>query len=332
VTRIVYLTRGHGYGHAATDVAVIRALAELRPDVEVEAASYGTGLEYYVQQGMPCADLRIDDVNDQGVDAALRVTAFLRSRATADLVVAHEVFAAPRVCAMLRCRNVLLTHWFFSEIGLPERDEWLRAAESLLVLDFEQAHVVPPELAGRVTFTGAVAKRFEVDRVAARRALGIADAERMAVITTGALTPYNAAHLKALVSKGVAAWRHFGRVFVLSHAEWIGQTPTPELYYAAADVVLANATFTTLSTLRRNAVPTIAVIGEGNPVDRLHAEFFAKQRGDADLRWAEPRDVARRLLEHLGERQSDVCRAQPGDQRGGDVEQGEHASAGSQQA
>lgn len=313
MTRIVYLTRGHGYGHAATDVAVIRALTELRPDVTVEAASYGTGLEYYAQQGMPCTDLRIDDVNDQGVAAALRVTAFLRSRGPADLVVAHEVFAAPRVCAILGLRNVLLTHWFFAEIGLPEHDEWLRTAESLLVLDFEQAHVVPPELAGRVTFTGAVARRFPLDRAAARRELRIAEAERVAVITTGAVTSYNAAHLEALVRKGVAAWQHYGRVFVLSgvrpenqRAEWVGQTPVPELYYAAADIVLANATFTTLSMLERNGVPTIAMLGEGNPVDRLHAEFFAKRDRAADLPWAEPSDIARLLLERCQTRPNRV--------------------------
>jgi hypothetical protein len=358
MTHIVFLTRGHGYGHAATDVAVIRALRELRPDVTVEAASYGTGLEHYTRVGLPCADLRIDDVNDQGVAAVLRVTAFLRSRQSCDLVVAHEVFAAPQVCAMLDLRNVLLTHWFFSEIGLPERDELLRKAESLLMLDFPQAHVVPPGLAGRATFTGAVAKRFDLDRAAARRVLGIGETERVVVVTAGAVTPYNARHLEALESHALAATGSgWAKTFVLSGARRVSR---PEIYYAAADVVVANATFTTLCTLVRNRVPTVAVLGPGNPVDALHAEFFASEGllrlvdaaalsasglrpaldsalemrsgGSSGLVWAEPRDVVRLLLERLGERQPDVRGSEPGDQRGGDVEHGEQPGAAGEQA
>jgi hypothetical protein len=339
MTHIVFLTRGHGYGHAAVDVPVIRALRELRPSVTVEAASYGTGLEHYARQGMPCADLRIDDVDDQGVEAALRVTAFLRTRKSADLVVAHEVFAAPRVCAMLGLRNVLLTHWFFSEVGLPERDDVLRAADPLLVLDFPQAHVVPQGLAGRVTFVGAVAKRFDLDRAAARRVLGVGTGERVVVVTAGAVTPYNARHLEALESHALAACAGWAKPFVLAGSRRVSR---PEIYYAAADVVVANATFATLCALVRNAVPTVAVIGQGNPVDRLHAEFFAREgllelveagslpegglrpaleaavaagvRAGPSLPWASPRDLARLLLERLGECQSDVRRSETGDQ------------------
>ncbi|GAB3407603.1 hypothetical protein [Flindersiella endophytica] len=344
MTHIVFLTRGHGYGHAAVDVPVIRALRDLRPSVTVEAASYGTGLEHYARQGMPCADLRIDDVNDQGAEAALRVTAFLRSRKSADLVVAHEVFAAPAVCGMLGLRSVLLTHWFFSEVGLPERDEVLRAAKSLLVLDFPQAHVVPSGLAGQVTFVGAVAKRFDLDRAAARRVLGVGAAERVVVVTAGAVTPYNARQLETLESRAVAACAGWAKPFVLAGSRRVSR---PEIYYAAADVVVANATFATLCTLVRNGVPTVAVVGEGNPVDRLHTEFFAREgllrlvegvelseealrsalssaataataatavKPRSSLPWAEPHDLARLLLQRLGECQPDVRRSESGDQ------------------
>lgn len=346
MTHIVFLTRGHGYGHAAVDVPVIRALRQLRPAATIEAASYGTGLEHYARQGMLCADLGIDDVNDQGVQAMLRVTAFLRSRKSADLVVAHEVFSAPKVCAMLGLRNVLLTHWFFSEVGLPERDAVLRQAKSLLVLDFPQAHEVPSELAGSATFVGAVARRFDLDRAAARRVLGVGESERVVVVTAGAVTPYNARHLEALESHALAACEGWAKPFVLAGSRRVSR---PEIYYAAADVVVANATFTTLCALVRNAVPTVAVIGEGNPVDRLHAEFFAREgllrlleggelssevlraalksaskaaRPSSTLPWAEPQDLARLLLERLGERQPDVSGPEPGDQRGGDVQHG----------
>jgi hypothetical protein len=331
--KIVYLSRGHGYGHAARDRAIVAALRGLRPDAVVEVASYGTGLEFYRSHAMACADLRIDDDDDQGPAAAFAVAAFLSARRRADLVVANEVFTAPGVYTALGLRGVLLTHWFFAEVGVPAMDAPLAKAEKIMLIDFEMAHRVPQQLRDRVTFTGAVAPRFLIDRHSARRELGIDATEYVAVLSTGATYQTKVDHMRAVLAKGLAAWRvrrpGKGRLFVLSNlppavddscVEWVSWTDRPELYYRAADVVITNGTFGTMSALTRNRIPTIAVVGGQNPVDRLHAEFLAGEglltavevsipdeelgrliadvppvRRDADLPWAEPVDVARRL-------------------------------------
>nr|MDT0663182.1 hypothetical protein [Micromonospora sp. DSM 115978] len=332
---VVYLSRGHGYGHAARDRAIAAALRALRPDLVVEVASYGTGLEFYRAHADPCVDLRIDDDDDQGSSATISVATFLATRRHADLVVANEMFTAPSVCDALGLRSVLLTHWFFTELGAPAMDAAMAHAGSVILLDFEQAHRVPARLRRRVTFTGAVAEPFRTDRVEARRALRIDATEYLVVLATGAIYPDKAAHLRAVVAKGLRAWRTRptggGRLVVLSglpptvddpSVRWVPWTDRPDLYYRAADVVLTTGTFGTICALARNEVPTVAVVGGQNPVDRLHAEFFAAQgfltavdasvsdatlgravaaaRPDGDraaLRWAAPADVARRLAD-----------------------------------
>ena len=336
--RIVYLSRGHGYGHAATDREITEALCQLRPGITIELASYGTGLKYYSDRGIPCADLRIDDIDDQGLQAALRVMAFLHPRRDADLVVAHEIFTAPQMCATLDLPNVLLTHWFFAEVGAPQRDALLAKPDALVLLDFEAAHQVPPQLAGRAQFTGAVARSLPIGRDQARYELGIADTDFVAVLVTGAVTPINADHVSKVVARGLGAWRArggtSGRLLVLSEVAppptdpsvtWVGRINDPSPYYRAADVVVAGATFSTLCVLARNGIPTVAVTGGQNPVDQLHARFFASEGlvrtvdvsasepefwdavqataaaspDGARLPWATPEDVARRLLHVL---------------------------------
>ncbi|HEY3504061.1 MAG TPA: hypothetical protein VGN37_14915 [Actinocatenispora sp.] len=319
MTHVVYLSRGHGHGHVATDVRVVAALRSRGATVEL--ASYGSGLDYCVRRGVTCADLGIDDLHDQGPAAAVRIMAYLRSRRDADVVVAHEVFAAPSLCASLGPPCALLTHWFFAEIGAPDRDRLLAGADPLVLLDFAAAHTVPAELSGRVRFTGPVVEPPTYDRVEARRLLGIPPDEFVAVVTTGAVTAYNRAQVDAVVGLARAAWPIHadrpGRLVVLS-GETSVRDPAP--YHRAADVVIANATFGTMSALAAAGVPTVAVTGGRNPVDRLHADHFARlglvtvvgadhpvadvrravrdaTAGDpAGLGWATPDDVAALIL------------------------------------
>lgn len=326
LVRICYLSRGHGYGHAATDLEIVGALRSLVPDLSLELASYGTGLSFFASRGVPCVDLGIDDVEDQSLDAALRVMAFLRRQESVDLVVGHEMFSMPRMASMLGLRNVLLTHWFFSEIGEPARDVLLEQADRVVLLDFPAAHVPPASV--RAEFAGALAPSYAVSRSDARLALGIPAGAFVVVVATGAVTSVNDAHLRSVVSLGVAAARIGGAdpLIVMSGIEpapriaWVPWTDSPELYHRAADMVIANATFATLSALARNGVPTVAITGGRNPVDRLHADFFASagllatvevgaaaeevwsaaekaaSLAPARLPWASPEDVARLLL------------------------------------
>jgi erythromycin esterase len=260
----------------------------------ITVASYGTGLDYYAARSVPCVDLGIADINDQGRHAAWRTSRFLASIDRPDLVVANEVFSSPAACRALRHKNLLFTHWFFSEIGSPESDRVYEDADGVVLLDFPEAHAIPAEIDVPVYFAGPAAPSFEINRQRARKQLGVPQSSRVVVMTFGSMHPDKFTDITAMLAKFLPAWDveagEDDRLLVLAppggpweHAstiqrktvQWVGVTARPEVYYRAADLVIAHATFTTLSELARNGAPTVGVIGSQNPVDRLHAERFS---------------------------------------------------------
>jgi hypothetical protein len=297
VGKVVVLSRGHGYGHAATDLRWIKAMRARRPDLEVILASSGTGLDYYRSRSVPCIDLGISDDDDQGADAAKSVARFLfkvvAESSRPDLVVANEVFSAPEACRILKLRNLLLTHWFFAEIGFPEVDQVFRCANGVILLDFAAAHRVPVHVRAPVHFTGPPAKRFSISRDQARKQLGLASDSLAVVATFGSMRSDKLAEIQTVLRTVLAAWRgnshSTDRLFVLSNpdeslsdvessqngsVDWVGITKTPELYYSAADLAISYATLITLAELARNGVPTVTILGTINPVDNFHATYF----------------------------------------------------------
>lgn len=348
MTRIAFLSRGHGFGHAAKDLRLVEAMRDMRPGLEIIIASSGTGLQYYQSRSVPCIDLDIPDENDQSYDVAKRLLHFLAQVGKLDLVVADEVFSAPTVCKVLRVSNLLLTHWFFSEIDIPHIDQLLRHADGIVLLDFAEAHQVPAQLTVPVHFTGPLTTKFAMSRDQARRQLGLTPESVAAVLTFGSIRPDKILDIRAMLQTAFAAWlgnpRDVDRLFVLAEpidelgvkeitqgesVHWVGITKTPETFYAAADLVLAYATFTTLCDLARNGIPTIGIIGSLNPVDRLHAEYLgsvgliqtadlsiepeellllgrhARQRRTfsqsigASMKWGDPRSIAALILSYL---------------------------------
>src|SRR5262249_54805525 len=145
--RIAWLSRGKGYGHAAKDLRIVHGLRRLRPDVEVVVASAGLGLAYYRDRGEACHDLGIDDDDDgQGAEAYVRLLWFLRRLGRIDLLVADEFFIAPRLGAALAVPSLVLSHWFFSEIGAPQADIYFEGAAAIVMLDSPSAHTPPAGL------------------------------------------------------------------------------------------------------------------------------------------------------------------------------------------
>lgn len=345
--RIVYLSRGHGFSHAVKDLQIIEALSSLSPDLQISIASYGAGLEYYQSKRMPCIDLGIDDHHDRDSEAELRVMRLLMRTDKPDLVVAHEVFSATAICEMLRYRNVFLTHWFYSEIGLPENDRWLQGTHAIVILDFAENHSVPPTIKVPVHFVGAFARPYGLTRQQARRQLGL---DENALVITASFSSIPGSHandVAEMVETIMSLWRDVGRCsdqlyFLLKPEQiradtgnlktiqWIGRPFVPELYYCASDVVFASATFTSMSDLSRNCIPTVAIVAPSDGTAPLHAKFYdrkgylkavdieiqphelwkaaqdvmhSKKIGASTvpeaLNWAHPADVASLILQYL---------------------------------
>lgn len=346
---IVYLSRGHGFGHASIDLQIIESIRTARPDIKITVASSGTGLEYYRwQSSVPCIDLGIPDDYDQSHDAARRVLWFLDNVGRPGLVVAHEVFAAPIVCAKLRLDNLLVTDWFFSEIGTPQGDQVFRNANGVILLDFAAGHRIPPQLGAPVHVMGPVVKEFTMSREQARKELGLTEDCFVAVATFGSIRQDKLPDIRKILRTVLDAWQanagNNDKLLVLADANdelasrsgpgegsirWAGLTQTPEVFYCAADVVLAYATGATLWEMMRNGIPAIGIIGSINPVDRVRAEYLASagyiqaaelntkpdqlwhlvkrsmelrvssRKATSYLEWGEPEGVAKLILSYL---------------------------------
>jgi hypothetical protein len=270
---IVLLARGHGYGHAARDLQIIRGLRQLRPDAEIVLASSGSGLEYFRFRGISCHDLGIADRHDLSETAARHIWGFLQTLRDPDLVIADEVvWALPFCRRYFDCPRILLTDWLYADHGLPRHDPFLDSASEILVLDFAEAHPGPYATQAPINFTGPVVSEFPGDRSTARKQLGLRAQSRMVVVSAGGVAERPDA--RRIFRHAADAWSRYANpedlLFVLGvgyelpgmpgNIRLVPHTPSPEIYYRAADVVVTDATGFTCFEVAANGIPVVAML------------------------------------------------------------------------
>ncbi|GAA0802240.1 hypothetical protein [Spirilliplanes yamanashiensis] len=268
MARVAFITRGHGFGHAARDLLVVEAMRRADPGLDLHLAASGTGAEYYRRRGVAFTDLGIPDERDTGEAAGRAVFAHLTGLPRPDLVVVDEVMWALPICRrVLRTPCVLLTDWFYGEIGLPALDRTMNQATEIVVTDFPDAHPLPPDITVPVTFSGPIVAPLDLPRADARAALGLDAAAFTGVLTLGGMPDRPDA--RAIADLVAAAWRAHAapgdRLVVLADGDgddrvtYAGVSDEPERWFRAADVVLADAAGFTVCELTRHGVPTVAV-------------------------------------------------------------------------
>lgn len=347
--RIAFLSRGHGFGHAARDLQIIEAIRTVSDTVEVVVGSSGTGLKYYTDRSIPCLDLGICDDQDQTLDAARRVLRFMSKIAPVDLVVADEVFSAPTICRGIRVKTLLLTDFFWSEVGNPQLDNRYGDAAGVVLLDAAVTHELPTGLGVPIHITGPLAKKYLTDREDARRMLGVARDALVFTLTFGSPHPGKLPFARHIIGTVLSAWREnadeIDRLFVLAErmpdldiaggrhvddsVRWIGVTIVPEVFYRAADLVVALPGMATLYEIVRNGISLVCFDVElESPDMRRRIKYLESMKcikraplhirpeqlwhiGERAIQetkdretcpfddWAEPEDVARLILSYL---------------------------------
>ncbi len=270
---IVFLARGHGYGHAARDLRIVRDLRQLCPDRDIMLASSGSGLEYFQSRDVACHDLGIADRHDLSEAAVRSIWGFLQTLHDPDLVIADEVvWALPFCRRYFDCPRVLLTDWLYADHGMPQHDPFLDSASEILVLDFAEAHPGPYATRAPIRFTGPVVSEFSGDRSTARKQLGLEADSRMAVVSAGGVADRPDA--RSIFRHTAEAWSTYANaadiLFVLgvgyelpgmsSDIRIVPHTPSPEVYYQAADVVVTDATGFTCFEVAANGIPVVAML------------------------------------------------------------------------
>lgn len=274
MSEILFVSRGHGFGHAARDLQVIRALQGF-DGINVRILAAGNAAAYYRLHGVPCERLDIPDEADMTREAAKVVWRALAAIPAPDLVVTDEVPWVVPYCARFWKRPcVALTCFMFAEHGFPEGDRWYNAAAEVLVLNFP--HEVPEQhgTTADVHFVGPVVRRFAGDQAAARERLGIVDESVAGVLNLGGMTRSQGA--QSIAHLVTAQWRAAAGpgslLYVLADPPpdavehdadsvlWTGFTKDSDSYYVAADLVITNAMGAVLFDLTWNGVPTVAIV------------------------------------------------------------------------
>ncbi|WP_405778324.1 hypothetical protein [Streptomyces sp. NBC_00859] len=281
MAEILFLTRGHGFGHAARDLRVIQELRR-RPGNTVRIMANGSAITYYEMRGVPCTPIELPG-EGFGEAAAKAVWRALAAVPRPDLVVSDEVmWALPfarrvwkRPCVMLLCA-------LWAEYGMPEGDRFFDAADEVMVLDFPQNRRETYGTTAPLSFPGPVVQPFPGERGAARAALGIPERDEVAVLSLGGMN--TRPESRRMAAAAIGAWRRHprrgARLLVLAdrptgaglavggadtggaEVVWAGVTSEPEMYFRAADVVLNDAMGSTVCDLAWNQVPTVALLDE----------------------------------------------------------------------
>ncbi|GGX15291.1 hypothetical protein GCM10010297_40900 [Streptomyces malachitofuscus] len=279
MTEILFLTRGHGFGHAARDLRVIRELRR-RPGTTVRIVADGSAAAYYAMHDVPCTPVELPD-EGFGDAAAKALWRILATVPRPDLVVSDEVMGAlpfarkvwKRPCVMLLCA-------LWAEYGLPDADRFFDAADEVMVLDFPQNRRETYATTAPLSFPGPVVRSFTAGRGAARAALGLSEREEVTVLSLGGMNARPES--RRMAAAAIEAWREpvrrDARLLVLAdrprepvldggdveddQVVWAGVTNEPETYYRAADVVLNDAMGSAVCDLAWNRVPTVALLDE----------------------------------------------------------------------
>ena len=197
--KILFFTRGRGRGHAIPDIAIVRELEQLRPDIQVRFVSYGTGAVTFAAHGIPCIDLQLPDQNSIAATTVLagRVIAAL----SPDMVVAHEEFSAMPVAKIFGLPTVMITDFFTGPGMLSMESLWY--ADRVLFLARRGFHVEPPSVRGKVKYLGPALRPFTYrrrDRRRARAELGLAADGAVITVLPGSWTEAMAPAYEAVVT------------------------------------------------------------------------------------------------------------------------------------
>jgi hypothetical protein len=207
-------------------------------------------------------DLGIPDTADTSQDAGKRVFEFLRAQGPLELVITDEVMWALPICRkLLGVECVLVTDWFYAELELPHLDASMNQAAAVVVTDFAEAHPQPATVTVPVHYTSPLVKIFPDGRAELNPAPGAVTG----VVTLGGMPDRPEARRIAELAMDAWAGRDADLHLLADHGthaprvHWHGVSSTPERFYRAADVVIADAAGFTVCELARSRVPTVAV-------------------------------------------------------------------------
>jgi hypothetical protein len=316
---ILFFSRGKGRGHAIPDLSVATAIRKLQPNTILQFVSYGTGAEVLKANHENIVEIRADDDSDDWARCVAAGSALRNQKPK--LVVCHEEPGVVLLAKSLGYRVVYMTHWFAS--GAPFARA-LGFVDHVLYSGLPGLFKEPPEVSGRITYTGTLLRSFDTARLSClkvRRQLGISK-DTVVVLFIPGSWPVDSAKIIPLVLQAFRALpvRNKRMLWIADKASGPGPLSESESrqisiiencfeiqdYMLVSDIAITQGTYNTTMELRALGTRSIALSFGTNPIDDIIAKSLqevcflnAQQCSTASVLTALERSIAASPLEGI---------------------------------
>jgi UDP-N-acetylglucosamine:LPS N-acetylglucosamine transferase len=281
-SKILFFSRGRGYGHAVPDMAIADELRKLDSGLEINFASYATGAEVFRKSGLPVLDLGLPENN--GFVPTLCACHRVITDEKPAVIVAHEEFAALAAAKLAGVPAIFVSAWL-PRSGTPQA-EALACAAAIIVIENPGIFPVPVGVYVRPHYTGPILRKLKFglgDRARVRGELQLAEHSFCLVVVPGGSSseeqfPIADTVLSAFMRLKSADKRLFWvsakdhellskRMTGIQGIELIKYCDPIERLLVAADVVVTKGTRGITLDASAVGVPTISLSPGQNPVD-----------------------------------------------------------------
>jgi hypothetical protein len=180
----LFFSRGRGHGHAIPDMAIASIVRELRPEINIQFASYATGAETFKRANIPVIDLNLPEVNP--FLRTLQLAQGLIQQQALDVVIAHEEFAALPAARMRGLPSIFVSAWL-PKAGTIAADA-LTYADSIIVIERAGLLPIPEGVTTKPRFTGPILREMQcglTDRSKIRARLGLEQEATVLLVVSG---------------------------------------------------------------------------------------------------------------------------------------------------
>lgn len=165
--KILFFSRGLGIGHAARDLALASALEE--ESIASTFFSYESGTKYFRNMQVPVVDTGFSNTSHAVMDTHALIHGFFEDllgyssilAGKEGLVIGDEELFLPFSCKILKRPSMFITDWFptmiqkyKSDALIPLANAAFDQADYILVPDFKDHIVIPPQLEEKTFFFG----------------------------------------------------------------------------------------------------------------------------------------------------------------------------------
>jgi len=294
--KILYLSRGRGFGHTMNDLLILKELKKINIDLSILVASYHKGYVCFIENGFRPLNLGLKPREELTLKAGFRIWSIIR-KFNPDLVVSDEVFIALHITKGLKIPSILITHWFFET--LTEKHPIIPAvkkADHVIFVDTPEFHNIPLDYNVHLTFVGPLIREFKYhlkDKKKARHELGISMKDKVILVTPGGghqvrrkflevnlevFKELKGDNLKLIILAGELCKEFRERSIdedriIVEDFDW-----EMDRLMVASDLVICKGSFSTTWELACLGVPSISIPDMSNPIDQIHVNRMDKYK------------------------------------------------------